>query len=388
MADGNEQSGLQLTPRFPVIDGGIWKRISSVKSIDLHKTKPLLIFCSQGQPQIWNYETGERVADFSSDAGCRHACQPEGAFFFEDDKFVMFDGCTIRVCRRKVLNTTGDRYCLEYISEVKAHSLGIKVVAVDSVNRLVVSYNDFLLSDAKLWLWKHSKNAFQFGRAIDMDHTIRGVAFTASYFAILYRRFVQIWSTSTLTLHQDLTDDGEHNSAVEFCRDPNKPLLAVGTYTDFPHSKRFFLKVWDYSTRTCMATKLQGHDDEITSIVWSEYIFSASEDGYIVVWNGSNFQALRRCLSGLKGRLMLALGPGGKVCPDALIVGGDGGIVVLDVRHQTKASGKEQLEERIHELEKQLEERTKNDKKQAERIQELEKQLEVYRRGTGGEVQD
>ncbi|GBG83112.1 hypothetical protein CBR_g36730 [Chara braunii] len=201
-------------------------------------------------------------------------------------------------------------------------------------------------------------------KTLELQRTMNGtgvmdVALTKAYFAILQEHAIEVWATSTDNLHWKIETPAK-NSAIEFCRGPNKSLLAVG-------DRNGTLHVWDYETRTRVATSLKGHEKEVHAIAWFDYIFSASKGGEIVVWDESSYQPIQRYSCGLTYSTKLALAPCGDVLPSALIVGDGSGVVVLDIKSQTrastmsKASKEEELQETV--------------KKQAKRIQELEEEL-------------
>jgi coatomer subunit beta' len=250
-------------------------RSDRVKGIDFHPSEPwILTTLYNGKVEIWSYATNSIVKSIQvTDTPVR-----TGKFIARKNWIVVgSDDFQIRVYNYN----TGEKIC-----QFEAHTDYIRSIAVHPSKPYFLTSSDDL--SIKLWNWD---NGWKLEQTFEgHQHYVMSVNFNPkdpnTFASACLDRTVKIWSLGasqpnfTLIAHE-----AKGVNYVDYYPQADKPYL-ITTSDDKT------IKIWDYQTKSCVAT-LEGHISNVSFAIFHPelpLIVSGSEDGTIRFWNSNTFK--------------------------------------------------------------------------------------------------
>lgn len=263
-------------------------RSDRVKGIDFHPTEPwLLTTLYNGSVEIWSYATNTLIKSIQvTDSPVR-----TGKFIARKSWIIVgSDDFHIRVFNYN----TGEK-----ITQFEAHQDYIRLIAVHPLKPLVLTSSDDL--SIKLWNWDPASAAgttsvsgsstFRLQQTfLGHSHYVMSVNFNpkdpSTFASACLDRSIKIWSIGSPTPNFTLlAHDAKGVNYVDYYPQADKPYL-ITTSDDKT------IKIWDYQTKSCIAT-LEGHLSNVSFAIFHPelpLIVSGSEDGTIRFWNSNTFK--------------------------------------------------------------------------------------------------
>lgn len=260
-------------------------RLERVKGIDCHPTEPwILTTLYDGKVEIWSYATNTLVKSIQvTDLPVR-----AGRFIARKSWIIVgLDDFQIRVYNYN----TGEK-----ITQFEAHPDYIRSIAVHHTLPYVLTSLDDLT--IKLWNWD---NNWRLQQTYEGHlHYIMSVNFNPkdpNTFALAcLDRTVKVWLlTLNVPNYTLVAHDVKGVNYVDYYPQADKPYLITA-------SDDKTIKVWDYQTKSCVAT-LEGHLANVSfAIFHPEFplIISGSEDGTVRFWSSSTFKLVKTINYGLE----------------------------------------------------------------------------------------
>ncbi|CAK9440054.1 uncharacterized protein LODBEIA_P41540 [Lodderomyces beijingensis] len=246
-----------------------------VKGIDFHPSEPwVLTTLYNGKVEIWSYATNALVKSIQvTELPVR-----TGKFIPRKNWIVVgSDDFQIRVYNYN----TGEK-----VTQFEAHPDYIRSIAIHPSKPYILTSSDDLT--IKLWNWEHNWKLEQVFEG--HQHYVMSVNFNPkdpnTFASACLDRTVKIWSLGssqpnfTLVAH-----DTKGVNYVDYYPQADKPYLITS-------SDDKTIKVWDYQTKSCVAT-LEGHLSNVSFAIFHPelpVIVSGSEDGTIRFWNSNTFK--------------------------------------------------------------------------------------------------
>ncbi|CAI5760521.1 unnamed protein product [Candida verbasci] len=250
-------------------------RSDRVKGIDFHPTEPwILTTLYNGKIEIWSYLTNAVVKSIQvTELPVR-----TGKFIARKNWIVVgSDDFQIRVYNYN----TGEK-----VTQFEAHPDYIRSIAVHPTKPYILTSSDDLT--IKLWNWDNNWKLEQTFEG--HQHYVMSVNFNPkdpnTFASACLDRTVKVWSLGssqpnfTLVAH-----DSKGVNYVDYYPQADKPYLLTS-------SDDKTIKVWDYQTKSCVAT-LEGHLSNVSFAIFHPelpLIISGSEDGTIRFWNSNTFK--------------------------------------------------------------------------------------------------
>ncbi|GEQ71483.1 hypothetical protein JCM33374_g5167 [Metschnikowia sp. JCM 33374] len=269
---------LDVTKQFSV-------RSERVKGIDCHPTEPwILTTLYNGKVEIWSYATNTlvksiQVTDLPVRAGC----------FIARKSWIVVGSDDFQV---RVYNyNTGEK-----ITQFEAHPDYIRSIAVHASLPYILTSSDDLT--IKLWNWDNNWRLEQTYEG--HQHYIMSVNFNPkdpnTFASACLDRTVKVWSLGSTTPNYTLiAHDVKGVNYVGYYPQADKPYLITS-------SDDKTIKVWDYQTKSCVAT-LEGHLANVSFAIFHPelpLIISGSEDGTVRFWNSNTFKLVKTVNYGLE----------------------------------------------------------------------------------------
>lgn len=269
---------LDVTKQFAV-------RSERVKGIDCHPTEPwILTTLYNGKVEIWSYATNTlvksiQVTDLPVRAGC----------FIARKSWIVVGSDDFQI---RVYNyNTGEK-----ITQFEAHPDYIRSIAVHALLPYVLTSSDDLT--IKLWNWDNNWRCEQTYEG--HQHYIMSVNFNPkdpnTFASACLDRTVKVWSLGLTTPNYTLiAHDVKGVNYVDYYPQADKPYLITA-------SDDKTIKVWDYQTKSCVAT-LEGHLANVSFAIFHPdlpLIVSGSEDGTVRFWNSNTFKLVKTVNYGLE----------------------------------------------------------------------------------------
>lgn len=287
-------------------------RSDRVKGIDIHPTEPwLLTTMYSGRVQIWNYETQTVVKTIEAST----LPVRSGRFIARKNWIVTCsDDFNVRVYN---YNTS------EKVVQFEAHPDYVRVVAVHPTQPFLLTAADDMV--IKLWNWSQNwKNTQTFE---GHSHYIMYIAFNPkdpnTFASCALDRTVKIWSLGSSTANFTLeAHETKGVNYVEYYPQSDKPYI-ITTSDDKS------IKVWDYQTKSCVATMLDHSHNVSFAIFHPELpvIISGSEDSSVKIWNANTYKLEQTLNYGLERAWCVATKKGS----NNVAIGFDGGHVLLQL---------------------------------------------------------
>lgn len=266
-----------------------------------------------GRIQIWNYETQAEVRSISV---CEVPVRA-GRFIGRKNWIVVgSDDFKIRVFNYN----TGEK-----IADFEAHPDYIRSLAVHPTRPFVLSTSDDLT--IKLWNWEQNWNCEQTFEG--HEHFVMCVAFNPkdpnTFASACLDHTVKVWALGQDSPNFTLKAHVEKGvNYVDYYPLQDKPYLVTA-------SDDRTVKVWDYQTKSCIAT-LEGHMANVSFAIFHPsfpIIVSGSEDGTVRIWNSNTYKLEKTLNLGLERSWCIAAHPTGK--RNYIASGFDDGFTVLSL---------------------------------------------------------
>ncbi|KAI5956942.1 SEC27 [Candida jiufengensis] len=286
-----------------------------VKGIDFHPTEPwVLTTLYNGKIEIWSYATNALVKSIQvTELPVR-----TGKFIARKNWIVVgSDDFQIRVYNYN----TGEK-----ITQFEAHPDYIRAIAVHPTRPLILTSSDDLT--IKLWNWDNNWKLEQIFEG--HQHYVMSVNFNPkdpnTFASACLDRTVKIWSLGnsqpnfTLVAH-----DAKGVNYVDYYPQADKPYLITS-------SDDKTIKVWDYQTKSCVAT-LEGHLSNVSFAIFHPelpIIVSGSEDGTIRFWNSNTFKLEKSINYSLERVWCIGILPKSNV----IAAGFDSGFVIIKLGNE------------------------------------------------------
>ncbi|KAL6942413.1 hypothetical protein ACO0QE_003588 [Hanseniaspora vineae] len=272
-------------------------RSDRVKGIDFHPTQPwLLSTLYSGKAEIWNYETQQLVRSINiTDVPVR-----AGRFIARQNWIVV--GCDD--FKIKVYNhNTGEK-----VADFEAHPDYIRCVAVHPTLPYILTSSD----DSAIKLWNWEKNWALEQTFEGHEHFVMWVEFNPkdpnTFASACLDRTVKIWSLGNADPNFSInTHETEGVNYVNYYPQQDKPYLLTC-------SDDRTIKVWDYQTKSCVAT-LEGHLTNVSYAIFHPtlpIIISGSEDSTLKIWNSTTYKLEKTLNLGLERSWCISAHPAGK----------------------------------------------------------------------------
>ena len=250
-------------------------RSDRVKGIDFHPSEPwILTTLYSGKVEIWSYETKTLVKSID----VTNVPVRAGKFIARKNWIVCgADDFQIRVYNYN----TGEK-----VAQFEAHPDYIRSIAVHPSRPYVLtSSDDYTI---KLWNWENNWKMEQIFEG--HQHYVMSIAFNpkdANTFAsACLDKTVKIWSLGSKVPNFTLTaPESKGFNYVDYYPHGDKPYLLTS-------SDDKSVKVWDYQTKSCIAS-LEGHISNVSFAVFHSelpLIISGSEDSTIKIWNSNTYK--------------------------------------------------------------------------------------------------
>ncbi|KAH3667213.1 hypothetical protein OGAPHI_002862 [Ogataea philodendri] len=250
-------------------------RSDRVKGIDFHPTEPwVLTTLYSGKVEIWSYETGSVVKTID----VTNVPVRAGIFIARKNWIVVgSDDFHIRVYNYN----TGDR-----VAQFEAHPDYIRSIAAHPTRPYILTSSDDYT--VKLWNWDNNWKLEQVFEG--HQHFVMCVAFNPkdpnTFASACLDKTVKIWSLgSKVPNFTLLAPESKGFNYVDYYPHGDKPYLLTS-------SDDKSVKVWDYQTKSCVAT-LEGHSSNVSFAIFHPelpLIISGSEDASIKIWNSNTYK--------------------------------------------------------------------------------------------------
>lgn len=307
------------TTRQPIMKLDVVKQFSTrsdrVKGIDFHPSEPwILTTLYNGKVEIWSYSTNSLVKSIQvTELPVR-----TGKFIARKNWIVVgSDDFQIRVYNYN----TGEK-----IAQFEAHPDYIRSIAVHPTKPYILTSSDDLT--IKLWNWDNSWKLEQTFEG--HQHYIMSVNFNPKdpnqFASACLDRTVKIWTLGssqpnfTLVAHET-----KGVNYVDYYPQSDKPYLITS-------SDDKLIKIWDYQTKSCIAT-LEGHLSNVSFAIFHPelpLIISGSEDGTIRFWNSNTFKLEKSINYSLERVWCVGLLPKSNI----IAAGFDSGFVILKLGNE------------------------------------------------------
>lgn len=254
-----------------------------------------------GKAEIFNYTTNTTVKSIDvTDVPVR-----AGKFIARKNWIVLgSDDYQIRVYNYN----TGEK-----ITQFEGHPDYIRCIAVHpSRPYILTSSDDYTI---KLWNWENNWKNEQIFEG--HQHYVMSVAFNPkdqnTFASACLDKSVKIWSIgSNLPNYTMFSEESKGFNYVDYYPHGDKPYLLTS-------SDDKSVKIWDYQTKSCVAT-LDGHISNVSFAIFHPelpLIISGSEDSTIKIWNANTYKLEKTlnyrmerawCVSAKRGSSMVAVG--------------------------------------------------------------------------------
>lgn len=250
-------------------------RSDRVKGIDFHPTEPwILTTLYNGKVEIWSYATNSLVKSIQvTELPVR-----TGKFIARKNWIVVgSDDFHVRVYNYN----TGEK-----VTQFEAHPDYIRGISVHPTKPYILTCSDDLT--IKLWNWDNNWKLEQTFEG--HHHYIMSVCFNPkdpnTFASACLDRTIKIWSLGSPTPNFTLlAHDAKGVNYVDYYPQADKPYLITS-------SDDKTIKIWDYQTKSCVAT-LEGHLSNVSFAIFHPelpLIISGSEDGTVRFWNSNTFK--------------------------------------------------------------------------------------------------
>lgn len=290
-------------------------RSDRVKGIDFHPSEPwILTTLYNGKIEIWSYATHSLVKSIQvTELPVR-----TGKFIARKNWIVVgSDDFQIRVYNYN----TGEK-----ITQFEAHPDYIRSISVHPSKPYVLTSSDDLT--IKLWNWDNSWKLEQIFEG--HQHYVMSVNFNPkdpnTFASACLDRTVKIWSLGSSQPNFTLiAHDAKGVNYVDYYPQADKPYLITS-------SDDKTIKIWDYQTKSCVAT-LEGHLSNVSFAIFHPelpLIVSGSEDGTVKFWNSNTFKLEKSINYGLERVWCIGILPKSNV----ISVGCDSGFVIIKLGNE------------------------------------------------------
>ncbi|RLV96534.1 Coatomer subunit beta' [Spathaspora sp. JA1] len=290
-------------------------RSDRVKGIDFHPSEPwILTTLYNGKVEIWSYATNSIVKSIQvTELPVR-----TGKFIARKNWIVVgSDDFQIRVYNYN----TGEK-----VIQFEAHPDYIRSIAIHPSKPYVLTASDDLT--IKLWNWEnnwHLEQTFE-----GHQHYVMSVNFNPkdpnTFASACLDRTVKIWSLGSSVPNFTLfAHDTKGVNYVDYYPQADKPYLITS-------SDDKTIKVWDYQTKSCVAT-LEGHLSNVSFAIFHPelpLIVSGSEDGTIRFWNSNTFKLEKSINYSLERVWCIGILPKSNV----IAAGFDSGFVIIKLGNE------------------------------------------------------
>lgn len=287
-------------------------RTARVKGIDFHPTEPwVLTTLYSGRVEIWSYETGAKIKSIDvTEVPIRAGC------FVARKNWIVVGADDFQV---RVYNfNTGEK-----ITQFEAHPDYIRCIAVHPTRPYILTSSDD--GTIRLWNWENNWKLEQVFEG--HQYFVMSLAFNPkdpnTFASACLDHTVKIWSlgnsTPNFTLNAHETKGVNY---VSYYPQADKPYLITS-------SDDKTVKIWDYQTKSCVAT-LEGHSANVSFAIFHRelpIIISGSEDATIKIWNANTYKLEKTLNYGLERAWCVASHPSS----NSIGVGFDAGFTVLQL---------------------------------------------------------
>ncbi|MCP8719938.1 MAG: coatomer subunit beta' [Asgard group archaeon] len=290
-------------------------RSDRVKGIDFHPTEPwILTTLYNGKIEIWSYATNSLVKSIQvTEMPVR-----TGKFIARKNWIVVgSDDFQIRVYNYN----TGEK-----VTQFEAHPDYIRSIAVHPSKPYILTSSDDLT--IKLWNWDYNWKLEQTFEG--HQHYVMSVNFNPkdpnTFASACLDRTVKIWSLGSSQPNFTLiAHEAKGVNYVDYYPQADKPYLITS-------SDDKTIKVWDYQTKSCVAT-LEGHLSNVSFAIFHPelpIIVSGSEDGTIRFWNSNTFKLEKSINYSLERAWCIGILPKSNV----IAAGFDSGFVIIKLGNE------------------------------------------------------
>ena len=285
-------------------------RSDRVKGIDFHPLEPwILTTLYDGKIEIWSYATNTLVKSIQvTELPVR-----TGKFIARKNWIIVgSDDYNVRVYNY----LTGEK-----VAQWEAHPDYVRDIAVHPSKPYVLTCSDDLT--IKLWNWDQNWKLEQVFEG--HQHFVMAVNFNpkdpSTFASACLDRTVKVWSLGSSQPNFSLVaHDLRGVNWVDYYPQADKPYL-ISTSDDKT------IKVWDYQTKSCVAT-LEGHLANVSFAIFHPelpIIISGSEDSTVKFWNSNTFKLEKSVNYGLERVWCCGLLPKSNV----MAIGCDAGFAIL-----------------------------------------------------------
>lgn len=250
-------------------------RSDRVKGIDFHPVEPwILTTLYNGKVEIWSYATNLLVKSIQvTELPVR-----TGKFIARKNWIVVgSDDFHIRVYNYN----TGEK-----VTQFEAHPDYIRGISVHPSKPYILTCSDDLT--VKLWNWDAAWKLEQVFEG--HQHYIMSVLFNPkdpnTFASASLDRTIKIWSLgASVPNFTLLAHENKGVNYVDYYPGADKPYLITS-------SDDKTIKIWDYQTKSCVAT-LEGHLSNVSFAIFHPelpLVISGSEDGTVRFWNSNTFK--------------------------------------------------------------------------------------------------
>ena len=207
------------------------------------------------------------------------------------------------------------------MTQFEAHPDYIRSIAVHPSKPYILTSSDDLT--IKLWNWDHNWKLEQTFEG--HQHYVMSVNFNPkdpnTFASACLDRTVKIWSLGSSQPNFTLiAHEAKGVNYVDYYPQADKPYLITS-------SDDKTIKVWDYQTKSCVAT-LEGHLSNVSFAIFHPelpIIVSGSEDGTIRFWNSNTFKLEKSINYSLERAWCIGILPKSNV----IAAGFDSGFVII-----------------------------------------------------------
>lgn len=284
----------------------------------MHPTEPwVLAAMYDGTAKIWNYETEVIVKSFEVSNEPIRACK-----FVARKNWIILGGDDFNI---RVFNYNTS----EKVHQFEAHPDYIRAIDVHpSQPYLLTSSDDMTI---KLWNWDLNwKNVQTFE---GHSHYIMYVAFNPkdpnTFASACLDQSVKVWSLGSSIPNITLNTQTEKGANyVQYYPRSDKPYLIAA-------SDDQSVRVWDYQTKSCVAT-MTDHSHNVSFAIFHPelpVIVSGSEDNTVKIWNASTYRLEQTLNYGFERAWCVSCKPNSNL----ISIGFDTGVVVLQLGKEEPA---------------------------------------------------
>lgn len=291
-------------------------RLLRVKGIDFHPSEPwILTTLYDGKIEIWSYATNTLVKSIQ----VTNLPVRTGKFIARKNWIVVgSDDYQVRVYNY----STGEK-----VAQFEAHPDYIRGIAVHPLKPYVLTCSDDLT--IKLWNWDQNWRLEQVFEG--HQHYVMAVNFNpkdpSTFASACLDRTVKVWSLGLSQPNFTLVAHAQKKGVnwVDYYPQADKPYM-ITTSDDKT------IKVWDYQTKSCVAT-LEGHMANVSFAIFHPelpIILSGSEDGTVKFWNSNTFKLEKSVNYGLARVWCVGL----LLKSNVVAVGCDSGFAILKLGNE------------------------------------------------------